>query len=241
MTELNTSEYQEFNTQNSFIASIMGPHAGESVQEIFTRKQADIDTCGYTLWVCYSQACVSPTHIQTFCFRENTMYFVIVESSAAAQRAKKSIRTKLVNSSSSHTMGVKQTNTAEKASMWSQSREELWNTLPPELSHVTGRLTNKKGDPIKNTCTFVIDKLIQYPQYEDKPLYIELDQYNMVVQGQQKPIVSRQGMSTWPIVKRQSHLVNDEQKLTCGFPIRRVLALARLKLVDEPNVCVYVK
>ena len=54
------------------VISVMGPHAGESEDEIFQRKIGDISKIGLSLWLIKSHQ-AKPNMVQDICGRINTL------------------------------------------------------------------------------------------------------------------------------------------------------------------------
>ena len=98
------------------IISIMGPHAGESAGEIFSRKIQDIENTGMTFWVINSYKS-QPKQLQNFCGDESfEVYFV----------------------SPSTVGGAKDTKTEIKNNEFSIDKTS-WTNIPENISPVTGK------------------------------------------------------------------------------------------------------
>ena len=98
------------------VLSVMGPHAGEGENAIFTRKRADIASCGSTLWLCCSPA-ARPDRTQDF-----RPEFVLFLDPASPR-------------------GARPTTTDTHATLLSLDRVR-WESISPDLGPVTGRMSN---------------------------------------------------------------------------------------------------
>jgi hypothetical protein len=116
------------------VISVMGPHAGESENEIFNRKIQDIHNIGLTFWLMKSHR-AKPELVQELCLKanaENTgSYCVFIEASSK----RGAVPTKSVSSAESY------------------SKDNLtWVALPQGLSPVTGKID-------KNAYALVFNRL----------------------------------------------------------------------------------
>lgn len=99
----------------------MGPHAGESEDDIFKRKIEDIDRTGLTFWLIRSYQ-AKPNMVQAMCKEaKNDVYAIFVEASSIG--------------------GAKPTKTAESAKGYSEDRI-AWKNMPEGLGPVTGRISS---------------------------------------------------------------------------------------------------
>lgn len=115
------------------ILSVMGPHAGEDSETIFSRKIADIASVGRTFWVIQSYK-AKPETVQWLCrtacdHGQNPLCVFLAPSSAN---------------------GAKQTKTSSAATAYSPDQVK-WSPFPKGLSPVTGN--------IKRACALVFDQL----------------------------------------------------------------------------------
>ena len=118
------------------IVHIMGPHAGEGTDTIFTRKLTDVSKCGRTFWVAkigdYREGGIKP--ILAIARRKPWIYFVAPSTKG----------------------GAKDTKIATKATHYRSvfDSESSWEPLPVGMTPVTGSLA-KDG----TSRAFVFDKL----------------------------------------------------------------------------------
>lgn len=116
------------------VLSVMGPHAGEDADAIFTRKIADIQKAGMTFWLVRSHK-AKPDMVQTIC----------------SQAACKGTAAFCLFLSPSSQGGATPTKMASAASEYSADLS-TWHALPPCIGPVTGLIT-------KNACALVFDNL----------------------------------------------------------------------------------
>lgn len=105
------------------VISVMGPHAGESENEIFNRKIQDIHDVGLTFWLMKSHQ-AKPKMVQQLCKEadaENKCYCVFIEASSKG--------------------GALPTKTASSATNYSKDNL-TWDVLHQKLSPVTGKIDN---------------------------------------------------------------------------------------------------
>jgi hypothetical protein len=96
----------------------MGPHAGESVEEIFDRKIRDIRKVGWTLWLVRSYK-ARPDMVQRMCSKRHPIPVVFIEPSTPG--------------------GAKPATSAMSVTEYSEDRV-AWTAVPPRLGPVTGKL-----------------------------------------------------------------------------------------------------
>lgn len=96
------------------VLSVMGPHAGETAEVIFSRKTEDIVACGRTYWLCCSPA-ARPDRVQAFA----PSFVIFLEASTAN--------------------GARPTTSSERVSEISSDRE-LWSAVDARVGPITGRL-----------------------------------------------------------------------------------------------------
>ena len=97
--------------------SVMGDHAGENAESIFSRKKADIERTGKTFWLMRSPK-ARPKNVQVICSSIPT-YTVFIEPA---------------------TKGGARPTTREDAAKEYSKDGILWHRLPNGLSSVTGKL-----------------------------------------------------------------------------------------------------
>ncbi len=175
------------------ILSVMGPHAGEDSDAIFKRKMADIRNVGRTFWVIRSHK-ARPDMIQ-------------VIGSAARNRADEPLCAFLEPSSPG---GAVPTQTSSAAAEYSTNLS-TWETLPPEIGPVTGKIT-------RSACALVFDQ-IALRESAMLDLWQYADFFN-----QEQPVKIRQGASTVGVVARDTSAHPDRMKSR----IREVIAVGRL-------------
>ena len=100
------------------VVSVMGPHAGESVEEIFERKACDIKKVGWTLWLIRSYK-ARPDIVQRMCSKGDPLYVVFIEPSTPG--------------------GAKPATSAMSVAEYSADRV-TWVPVPSALGPVTGKL-----------------------------------------------------------------------------------------------------
>src|SRR5437867_7287334 len=127
-------ENLDFLKEKYAIISVMGPHAGETSDEIFHRKINDVKSIGKTLWVVKSYK-AKPNIINALVTKaknENlNPYCIFIEPSTKG--------------------GARPTVTTEQATYFSEDKIH-WEPLPPRLSQVTGKID-------KNSYALVFDEL----------------------------------------------------------------------------------
>lgn len=99
------------------VMSVIGEHAGESVDAIFKRKKADIEKTGHTLWFIRSLK-ARPDHVQRICTTIPT-YTIFVEPATKG--------------------GARPTTIKDTVKEYSADRVQ-WHRIPNGLSPVTGKL-----------------------------------------------------------------------------------------------------
>ena len=100
------------------VVSVMGPHAGESVEEIFERKIRDIRKIGWTLWLIRSYK-ARPNMVRRMCSEEHPVHVVFIEPSSYG--------------------GARPATSAMSVVEYSADRN-TWISVPPALGPVTGKL-----------------------------------------------------------------------------------------------------
>jgi hypothetical protein len=99
------------------VLSVMGDHAGEGPNEIFTRKKADINRLGKTFWLMRSSK-ARPSQVQEICATIQA-YTIFIEPATKG--------------------GARPTTVEDAAKEYSDDRL-LWHRLSEGLSPVTGKL-----------------------------------------------------------------------------------------------------
>jgi hypothetical protein len=100
------------------VVSVMGPHAGESVEQIFERKIRDIRKIGWTLWLIRSYK-ARPDIVQRMCSKGHPVCVVFIEPSRPA--------------------GARPATSAMSVVGYSADRI-TWVPMPSALGPVTGKL-----------------------------------------------------------------------------------------------------
>jgi len=134
------------------VVSVMGDHAGESVNAIFDRKKADVERNGKTFWLMRSPK-ARPPQVQEIC-KTIPAYTIFIEPATKG--------------------GARPTIAEDSAKEYSDDRV-LWHRLPNGLSPLTGKLdtaaTALVFDMLTTSVTGKLD-LWDYGQFSDfhKPL-----------------------------------------------------------------------
>ena len=173
------------NTEAAYaMLSVMGPHAGEDADAIFTRKIADIQKVGKTYWLIHSYK-AKPNMVQHIC--------------DIASRLDANVRCYFLAPSSQG--GASPTLRSAPANYYSTDNTN-WNPLPQDLSPVTGHITG-------SACALVFSELHIEPtamldlwQYSDG-----LDQERPIIirQGASTVCAFRKDMALHP-AKMKSHI-----------------------------------
>jgi hypothetical protein len=171
------------NTLGDFaVISVMGPHAGESTKQIFTRKKRDIEKVGKTFWLVRSPA-VKPCMVQEMC-------------SAARKRSQ---RVSCLFISPSSEGGAKDTDGASPATEYSVDGS-TWLPLPKGLTPVTGRLDGRAAALVFDELTII-----------DKQAELDLWDYCCHGDGT-APIIFGQGRSTVCAIRKSSRACRGKMK-----------------------------
>jgi len=116
------------------VLTVMGPHAGEDSDVIFSRKIADIRAVGRTFWLIRSHK-AKPDMVQRLCSTAFRQWFtplcLFLEPSSPG--------------------GAAPTKTSSAATNYSSDGTE-WRTLPQGIGPVTGQIT-------RGACALVFDQL----------------------------------------------------------------------------------
>ena len=127
------------------IISVMGDHAGEGVDTIFSRKIADIDRVGKTFWLMKSPK-AHPAQVQQLC--RTTPAYVIFVSPATKGGARPTIA---------------QDSATEYSENW-----KVWYPFPDGLSPVTGKLDARTAALVFDMLTVSInDTFLDLWNYAD--------------------------------------------------------------------------
>lgn len=123
------------------VISVIGPHAGESENEIFNRKIQDIHNVGFTFWLMKSHRS-KPKMVHELCLKDDAenieSYCVFIEASSKGG----AIPTKSASSAKSY------------------SKDNLaWEGLPQGLSPVTGKIDNNAYALVFNLLEQVNDSI----------------------------------------------------------------------------------
>ena len=138
------------------VISVMGDHAGESADEIFQRKIADIGRTGRTFWVMKSPK-ARPVQVQEIC-RIAPVYAIFIEPATKG--------------------GAQPTITTDEAGEYSENKL-AWHQLPEDMSPVTGKLDAGAAALVFGDMTTAVSgklDLWNYAVYRDiqKPLKFRL-------------------------------------------------------------------
>jgi hypothetical protein len=184
------------------LISVMGPHAGESEAEIFKRKIGDIEKIGKTFWLIKSHQ-GKPDKVQHICKRakeeDKAVYCIFIEASS--------------------NMGAIPTKAASLAKSYSGDGK-IWESLPAELSGVTGKIDTSTYALVFNQLELVRQERIDLWDYAN---YFE----------QEDPVRIFQGGSTLCAAKKD--MKNHRNRMQAH--IRKVIALGRLC----PPFCVWLR
>jgi hypothetical protein len=144
------------------VISVMGPHAGESEDEIFKRKIGDIEKIGQTFWLIKSYQ-AKPNIVQQICQRakkeSKTVYCIFIEAASN----KGAIPTKEASFANSYSADGK-----------------TWNILPKGLSPVTGKIDGSAYALVFDQLELVHGKRIDLWNYAD---YFEQNHPIRILQG----------------------------------------------------------
>jgi lipopolysaccharide export LptBFGC system permease protein LptF len=164
---------EEYKIKSKYvIISVMGPHAGESSEEIFSRKIADVEKTGKTFWVINSYKS-NPTiinEIKQSALKENeNVYCLFIEASTKK--------------------GARPTTESKKATEYSEDKQ-IWKLFNKKNSPVTGNIR-------KNSYAMVFDELSIIESKSEFNLwdYGDFDK-------QTEPILPKLGVSTWCGIKK---------------------------------------
>lgn len=126
------------------VLSVMGDHAGESVDEIFKRKIADIERVGKTFWLIRSPKS-RPAQVRDIC-NASPSYTIFVEPATKG--------------------GARPTTEEDTASEYSDDLL-LWHRLPVGLSPVTGKLDAGASALVFDLMTTNVSGSLDLWSYED--------------------------------------------------------------------------
>ena len=158
--------------ENYVIISVMGPHAGESSEEIFSRKIDDVENIGKTFWVVQSYK-ANPPKVKSLIQK--------------AESEKKDVFCIFI--SPSQKGGAKPTTLSDKARYFSSDKKK-WEELPSGLSPVTGKMSS-------NSFSLVFDKLWAIDETTKLDLWNYAD-----FEEQEKPVLPKLGVSTICTIKK---------------------------------------
>ena len=150
-------------TEGKFIViSVMGPHAGESEDEIFQRKIGDIRRIGRTFWLIKSHQ-AKPHMVQEVC--------------RSAKKDNLEVHCIFIEASSGK--GATPTKEASLAESYSADGKE-WEDLPRELGPVTGKIDRSAYALVFNQLELARGKRIDLWNYAD---YFDQGYPIRIVQG----------------------------------------------------------
>lgn len=142
------------NNNSSFIISVLGPHAHETLDDIMLRKIRDIEKLGMCFWVCRSYA-ITPEIMKTLSLKKVPYIYLIFIKTA------------------SNGLG-KDTKIVDKALLYKKPEDELWLEIPKEMSPVTGKM------PSFGFCIEEL-KLIKTAEKIDLNEFCEMDDKNIKI------------------------------------------------------------
>jgi len=126
------------------IISVMGDHAGEAVDAIFSRKTADINRIGKTFWLMKSPK-ARPAQVQEIC-KPSPAYIIFVEPATKG--------------------GARPTTTEDAAKEYSPDGQS-WHPIPEGLSPVTGKLDRGAAALVFDVMTTVVSGTLDLWSYAD--------------------------------------------------------------------------
>ena len=130
----------------SIVFSLVGPHAGQSLEEIFERKIKNCKDLNQTFWVYHSHRCTKSL-VNTY--KPSEVWFVSASKPGAAKQTKSSTRAQQF------------------------FKDDQWFDFPQNLSPVTGRI-HSKSTAFQLTDLRMVDETINFNDYIDvvtnKPL-----------------------------------------------------------------------
>lgn len=128
------------------VFSLVGPHAGQSLEEIFERKIKDCKTTGQTFWLYHSHRC---TKALFDLYKPTEVWFISASKPGA----------------------TKQTKSSTLAQQF--FKDEEWFEFDEDLSPVTGRI-HSKSTAFQLTDLRLVQETIDFNNYidviTDKPL-----------------------------------------------------------------------
>jgi hypothetical protein len=198
-SEMNTKLLEQAKLSKLCLISVMGPHAGESTEEIFVRKIDDINSIGWTIWLINSRgAKVEALH--EICNGVDTSFIIFISPSVPG--------------------GARPATTAKRVKEYSADNIH-WETLPTEMGAVTGNIN-------KMTCGLVLDQLDYYGVEEINQINNLLDIDLSVYCDPRDPksaIRTMQGNSTVCAIKT-NEINLDNQMVSVK---RRIIGVGRIK------------
>ena len=145
----NVKKLQNMKRCGKKILSVMGPHAGESVENIFSRKISDIEKVGITFWLIKSYKS-KPIYVQGFCRNSNVhIYFI----SPSVKGGAKDTKNQTINKQFS-------------------SDELNWNNIPENITPVTGEGYAFILDSLEMSNSTI--DLNEYAEEADTPIKFQL-------------------------------------------------------------------
>ena len=132
---MNVTLLEEARNSPYCVISVMGDHAGESVDAIFQRKSADIEHTGKTFWLMRSPK-AQPLQVQSICSAVPA-YTIFVEPATKG--------------------GARPTTADDSANEYSDNGK-LWHEFPEGLSPVTGKLDTNAAALVFDMLAIVVDK-----------------------------------------------------------------------------------
>ncbi len=124
---------------NNIVFSLVGPHAGQSLEEIFERKIKDCETLNETFWVYHSHRC---TKSLFNAHKPSEVFFISASKPGAA----------------------KQTKSSTLAQQFFKDNE--WFEFDKDLSPVTGRI-HSKSTAFQLANLRMVNETINFNDYAD--------------------------------------------------------------------------
>ena len=165
-------QIEEIQKLKYVIISVIGPHAGEPLNQIFSRKMTDVKKAGKTFWVISSnKASLELIHqMKTNALKENKDIFCIfIEPSQKG--------------------GSQDTKQSEQAKEYSEDKK-IWQSFDEKISPITGKITTNSYAMVFDELSLVETEsklnLWNYADFDNQNEPIKLNQYRSTFCGIQK-------------------------------------------------------
>ena len=163
---------EEIQKSKYVIITVIGPHAGEPLNQIFSRKITDVKKTGKTFWVINSsKASLELIHqMKTNALKENKDIFCIfIEPSQKG--------------------GSQDTKQSEQAKEYSEDKK-IWQSFDEKISPITGKITTNSYAMIFDELSLVETEsklnLWNYADFDNQNEPIKLNQFRSTFCGIQK-------------------------------------------------------